>query len=370
MNDSGSPAPGAGNRNKRTIKVLIGALCFLVIAAGVSFYMIYDQLTDDNVRSLFPAPDKTDAPVSSFAVGEAPPPETTPAPQRIVYNGRTYEKNPDIVNLLFLGIDYTDARKDLNLGYRSDVVLVCAVDVKAKKTTLISLPRDTYTTVYHIDEKTGAITKTRQNRVNAAFAFGGGPKSYGYDNAMACVGLFLQRKCKLGKPLEFSLDIPVYFYAGIDIDGIAPVAESVGGVEVTLDYSIPDVGSKGETILLKGAKAENYLRDRHNTPGGDMGRAEKEQIFLVKLAKKIKGLGAADIIINLWDDLQKYVRTNLTTTQMVDFAKTLKNVNLDSIEKYTIPGEGRLKNGDYFYFPDEEKTLELLLKVYYTEVNG
>jgi anionic cell wall polymer biosynthesis LytR-Cps2A-Psr (LCP) family protein len=187
---------------------------------------------------------------------------------------------------------------------------------------------------------------------------------------MACVQLFLQRKCKLETPLDFSLDIPVYFYAGIDIDGIAPVAESVGGVEVTLEYSIPDVGDKGETILLKGIKAENYLRDRHNTPGGDMGRAVKEQDFLIKLAKKIKSMGAADIILNLWDDLQKYVQTNLTTTQMVDFAKVLKNVNIDNIQKYTIPGKGRLKNGDYFYFPDEEESLKLLLQIYYKEIPG
>lgn len=369
MNDVERKAPGPGNKHKRKIRILIGVLCLLIAAIGTAAYIIYDQVTDDNVNSLFPGPDKSAAPAPSYAAGASGVP-VTPPPQKIQYNGKTYEKNPNIVNLLFLGIDYTEARKELNLGYRSDVVLVCAVDTKAKTATLISLPRDTYTTVYNINEKTGAVEKTRQNRVNAAFAFGGGPKAYGYDNAMACVEMFLTRKCKLDTPLDFSLDIPVYLYAGIDIDGIAPVAESVGGVEVTLEYTIPDVGKKGETLLLKGAKAENYLRDRHNTPGGDMGRAVKEQDFLVKLAKKIKGMGAADIILNLWDDLQKYVNTNLTTTQMVDLAKILKNVDVDGIQKYTIPGKGRLKSGDYFYFPDEAATLDMLLKVYYTEIPG
>jgi anionic cell wall polymer biosynthesis LytR-Cps2A-Psr (LCP) family protein len=364
-----SSSPNGKNKNRKVIRILVGVFLLLIAAAGISFYFIYGQITDDKFGSLFPAPEKTPASTQSLPPG-ASVPAVTPVQHRIVYNGKTYEKNPDIVNLLFLGIDYTEARKELNLGYRSDVVLVCAVDTKAKTVSLISLPRDMYTTVYDINEKTGAITKTRQNRVNAAFAFGGGPKGHGFDNEMACVQLFLQRKCKLETPLDFSLDIPVYFYAGIDIDGIAPVAESVGGVEVTLEYSIPDVGDKGETILLKGIKAENYLRDRHNTPGGDMGRAVKEQDFLIKLAKKIKTMGAADIILNLWDDLQKYVQTNLTTTQMVDFAKVLKNVNIDSIQKYTIPGKGRLKNGDYFYFPDEEESLKLLLQIYYKEIPG
>jgi anionic cell wall polymer biosynthesis LytR-Cps2A-Psr (LCP) family protein len=365
LNDAQIKTPNGRNRNRRKLRVLLGVLLLLIAAAGISVYQIYNSLTDDNVESLFPAPGASNAPVPSDITAASGVPA---ALHKVTYEGKTYEKNPDIVNILFLGIDYTEARKELNLGYRSDVVLVCAVDAKANTAALISLPRDTYTTVYHIDQKTGGITKTRQNRINAAFAFGGGPKGYGYDNEMACVELFLQRKCKLSKPLGFSLDIPVYLYAGIDIDGIAPVAESVGGVEVTLEYTIPEVGNKGETVLLKGASAENYLRDRHHTPGGDMGRAKKEQDFLVLLAKKIKNMGAADIILSLWDDLQKYVTTNLTTTQMVDLAKILKKVDIDSIEKYTIPGEGRTKNGDYFFFPDEEACLKLFLQIYYNEI--
>jgi anionic cell wall polymer biosynthesis LytR-Cps2A-Psr (LCP) family protein len=370
LNDvESSGQPKAGNRNKKLIKVLLGVCCLLIAGAGLSIYIIFDRVTGDNVDSLFPGPDKTQAPAVS-AAGPAGSSAPTPPPQRIMYNGKTYEKNNDIVSLLFLGIDYTEARKELNLGYRSDVVLVCAVDTRAKTAALISLPRDTYTTVFDIDTKTREVKKKRQNRINAAFAFGGGPEGYGFENEMACVEMFLKRECKLNTALGFTLDIPVYLYAGIDIDGIAPVAESVGGVTVTLEYGIPDVGNQGETVLLKGAKAEAYLRDRHNTPGGDMGRAVKEQDFLIKLAKKLKDMGAADIILNLWDDLQKYVRTNLTTTQMVDLAKILRNVDIDGIARYTIPGKGRLKNGDYFYFPDEEGTLELLLNVYYRQVAG
>jgi LCP family protein required for cell wall assembly len=337
----------------------------LIICTGVSLYIIYQQITDDNASSLFENPKQT----SAFAPAENVGSQNTDMPQvkTIEYNGKTYAKNEDIVNLLFLGVDYTKDRADLNLGYRADVVLVCAVDIASKKATLISLPRDLYTTMYEIDTGTGQITKTKQNRVNAAFAFGGGPRYYGYNNETACVEMFMQRECMLETPLDFTLDIPVYLYAGIDIDGIAPVADSIGGIEVTLEYSIPDVGKKGETILLKGKKAETYLRDRKHTPGGDIGRAKKEQDFMLRLAKKIKNMGAADIILSLWDDLQKYVDTGLNTTQMVDFAKILMSVDIDSIEKHTIPGEGTT-TAPYYYIHDEEATLKLLLEVYYHEV--
>ncbi len=362
MNDKKNyEVPVSKHRNNRSIKILLAFLCVLIICAGVSFYIIYRQITNDDTHSLFDNPVKPPVAAESFeSVGDAS--------KTVTYGGKTYEKNEDIVNLLFLGIDYTKDRAHLKLGYRADVVLVCAVDTAAKKATLISLPRDLYTTMHDIDVDTGKVTKTKQNRVNAAFAFGGGPKHYGYDNSMSCVEMFFKRECKLETPLDFTLDIPVYLYAGIDIDGIAPVADSVGGIEVKLEYGIPGVGRKGETVLLKGKKAEIYLRDRKNTPGGDLGRAKKEQDFMLKLAKKIKSMGAIEIILRLWDDLNKYVDTGLNTTQMLDFAKILMKVNIDEIEKYTIPGKSATKSGVSYYIHDEEETLKLLLDVYYNEV--
>jgi LCP family protein required for cell wall assembly len=351
--------PNPKNKNSKAIRVLLVVFCLLIICTGVSFYVIYNEIKTDDPSSLFENPHRTFAPQNG---GTSPEKYET-----IEYNGKTYVRNNDIINLLFLGIDSNASREDRHMGYRSDMVLVCAVDTAAKKVTLISLPRDTYTTVYNISADTGEIEKTRQNRVNAAFAFGGGPSHYGYQNAMACVELFLQRECELKNKLDFTLDIPVYLYAGIDMDGIIPVADSVGGIEVTLEYSIPGVGNKGQTVLLKGKKAETYLRDRHHTPGGDLGRAEKEQDFMIRLAKKIKGMGAVDIIVSLYDELQNYVDTNLNTTQMADLAKILMGVDLDEADKYIIPGKGDTLNGAYYYMPDEQATLELLLKVYYKE---
>ncbi len=362
MNDHDNYTAPVRNKNSKAIKTLLVIFCLLIISTGVALFVIYDQIRSDDPSSLFSDPHKTFTPQGG-----------TDAPSKnhdtIVYKGKTYVRNDDIVNILFLGIDYTDERADLKLGYRSDVVLVCAVDTATKKVSLISFPRDTRTSQYKIDADTGKITKTVQDKITNAYSFGGGPKHYGADNSMAAVQMFLQRECKLKKKLDFTLDIPVYFYASIDIDGIAPVAESVGGVKVTLDYDQPGVGEKGDTVLLKGEKAEIYLRDRHNTPGGDLGRAEKEQDFMIKLAKKIKSMGAVDIILNLYDDLQKYVSTNLNTTQMVDLAKILMGVDLDSADKFTIPGKGDTINGTYYYVPDEKATLEMLLKVYYKEAS-
>jgi len=140
---------------------------------------------------------------------------------------------------------------------------------------------------------------------------------------MACVQMFLQRQSNLKTKLGFSLDIPVYLYASIDIDGIAPVASAVGGIQVTLQDSIPGVGEKGQTILLKGAGSRDIYPRQAHTTGADIGRASKEQDFMMKLAKKDKEHGRRRRGNKTIRPASEICAYNLTTIQMVDFAKIL-----------------------------------------------
>lgn len=361
------------SRYRGLIKALIAVFCVLV--AGVVAIGIYfiSRWKDDDYSSLQSglvalAPAPSEEPSESADINAAAVPAPTPDDESaIVCNGQTYVKNKNIVNLLFLGIDTNADRKKNMRGYRSDMLMVCAVDIDAKKATLISIPRDTYTTMYKVDENTGAIKEIVQDKINAAYSYGGGATHYSYANAMACVEMFLERRCELTQPLGFELDIPVYLYAGVDMDGITHVASAVGGVDVTLDQSIPGVGKKGETVTLKYKNAFEFITNRKDT-GGDESRAAHQQQFMIALAKKIKNMGPVDMILSLYDDLQKYVWTNLNTDQMIDFAKILTKVDIDSIEMRMVTGKGETK-GSYHTLHDEEATLQLLLDVYYTKVS-
>lgn len=355
------------NKNRKALKVLLVIFCFLIIAIGVSVYVLYGIITDDGADSLFLDPRDDDITVAEVEDGIVLPNEPEESGS-IEYNGKKYEKNENIVNLLFLGIDTNTERKINMMGYRSDMVMVCAIDTVTNEVTLISIPRDTYTTVYEIDDDTGKVVKTVQQKINAAYSFGGGATKYSYQNAMACVEMFLERRCELEDPLDFTLDIPVYHYAGIDMDGIPQVAAAVGGVEITLERNIPGVGSKGQTVRLKYDNAELYVRTREDA-GGDLDRARRQQKFMLALAKNIKDMGAVDIIVSLYDDLQKYVGTKLNTNQMLDFAKILMKTNIDSIDNITIPTEGKRISGKSYQIHNEQETLEILLDVYYNEVS-
>lgn len=365
--------------NRKLFKILLGVFCLLVIGAGISIYALYGVITNDDAssllveRSLYQVP-KVEEPITT-QIAQVPvediASQQTPAQTEasgITYNGTTYIKNENVVNILFLGIDTNTARRVNMAGYRSDMVMICAVDIEAKSATLISIPRDTRTTVQKVDEETGVITQTLEWKINTAYSYGGGATKYSYPNAMACVQMFLERNITLDQSLDFTLDVPVYLYAGIDMDGIPHVAKSVGGVPITLEKSIPDVGSAGQTVNLKYDNSVIYLTNRHET-GGDLDRARRQQKFMLSLASKIKDMNAPEIIIGLYDDLNRYVNTNLNSTQMLDLAKILMQTNIESINLITIPGTGKKIDGTYFILHDEAATMEILLDVYYTKVN-
>ncbi len=353
----------AKNKNSKKLRILLAVLGTLVAGFIVVAILIGLEITSDDYSSIMSTPEvvvKDSEGIQDAAVAE-------PIMEDVItYNGKKYQKNNAIVNLLFLGVDSSSER--VGLGYRSDMMMICAVDTANKTATLLSIPRDTYTNVDKIDDHTGNVINTELNRLNAAYAFGGGPNNYSAANSMSCIQRFLERRCDLVNQLGFTLDIPVNFYASLNMDGITQVCKAVDGVEVTLDTNIPGVGRKGETVTLKYDKAEAYLRNRHHSEGSDFGRTSHQRTFMIALAKKVKSMGAVDIILNLYDELEKYVRTNLNTDQMLDFAKILKNVDIDSIQQLTIPGESKTIDGSSVVIHDEQGTLEMLLSIYYTEV--
>ncbi len=361
--------PGSGrpaNRHSKQLKIMLAALGVLVAGLVVVGVVIYGRLTSDDVTALLV---QTSTPNPADDVNPSVSGIQTKAPEKatISYNGKKYERNENIVNIVFLGIDSEAERGALN---HSDMMIVCAVDTVTKKAKLLTIPRDIWTDVSKIDTKTGKITKMIKQRLNTAYLFGGGPNKFGASNTKACIQNFLERKNELQTPLGFTLDIPVPFFVSIDMDGISKITDAVGGIEVTLDTTIPDVGRKGKTITLKGQKAEDYLRDRHNTAGSDFGRTARQRSFMIQLAKKIKSLGAVDLVTKLYEPFKTYGHTDLSIDQAVAFAKLLSGMDIDAIEQLVIPcypGKAGEDEKDVL-FDDEAATLDMLLSIYYTEV--
>ena len=334
------------NRMKWIKALTVTLLVLIVCMIGTVAYAIvqYKDIRNNPLKQLVSEPDPTASGIVNDNLSE------------IVVGGKTYVEKPGMVNLLFLGIDIMDSRGGAKLGYRSDMIMVCAVDTVENKATLISIPRDTRAEVTKLN-KEGKIVATESNRINTAFAYGFDLEKYSWLNSMYCIKNFLN--------CDELFDIDISYYAGIDIDGISEIADALGGVTVTLDMDFPGLGEQGEEITLKGDDAKAYVRTRHGV-GGDLKRAYRQQQFMLAIARKVQSMGAVSAIPKIYDKVIQYVTTNLNMDQILSFATILDKLNIDEIEHVTIPTSTDKENPN-FLAADEDGLKDIMLSTYYTE---
>lgn len=150
--------------------------------------------------------------------------------------------------------------------YRSDTMMIAHITANRKKVYLVSIPRDTYTTIH---DQTGRARSTQ--KINDAFS------EYGPDGAISTV--------------EHLTNLRMAHLAVIDWDGFKALSKAVGGVPVYIPRAFYDPKQKvrwdaGEQTL-EGAKALAYVRTRYGLLRGDFDRIARQQNFLRSLMKKV-----------------------------------------------------------------------------------
>ncbi|HOV70047.1 MAG TPA: LCP family protein [Clostridia bacterium] len=241
--------------------------------------------------------------------------------------------NNDLYTVLFIGVDTDEERKAQNKGYNADTLILISLDVKTNKTYLISIPRDTKAIINKVNSK-GQITGERTDKINAAFGYGLGMDKYGCENTCAAV--------------ERLLEVPVRKYVAIDMDGIAPLTDAIGGVELVIDADFSAWGMpKGSLQLLDGEKAYRYVRTRKDvgTGGSDIARTKRQLRFVNAYLQKVKQLNP---VTTYWYNrhlIDKYVHTNISNEDMYVYAQLLINADFEDSFSVSLPG-----SGDGFYW--------------------
>ncbi len=145
-------------------------------------------------------------------------------------------------------------------GRRTDTIILVHVPSGGGKSSLISIPRDSFL----------PIPGNGENKVNAAFAIGG-PKL-------------------LVRTVEQATGIPIDGYVEIGLGGFASVVDSLGGVDLCVPRTIKDekahINLKKGCQTLDGRNALGYVRARYSDPKGDIGRAERQRQFLGAVMKQ------------------------------------------------------------------------------------
>jgi len=334
--------PKKKKKKKRSkLKItLIVLLVLLLVAAGIGGYFFL------RFKKIYDAPEEV--------ITATPVPE--PEREYITYNGELYYENPDIARFVLFGIDSSEIRDQRGAGARTDVMIVVAVDVKQNKITGIEIPRDTKAEVDLLDQD-GNVTDTMVTKINGAFQFGGREMGHGAQNSLNAINKLLS--------IDGKYDLKLTDYAGINIDGIGPLATAVGGVPVTLKNNIEGIGSRGETVTLKGKKAETFCRVRKGADltGSDIDRGKRQMDFIFGFISKVRKLGIGEIA-GIVSQVIQYTFTNLSMDEIVAYASVALKVPNENIDIIQLPGEDKL-DGLWYFIVDEEGMEQIVIDTFY-----
>lgn len=240
--------PTRTRRSRVLPKVAIGAALAVVLALGGFF--TYAGSVDHAVETNLQQADELPPDIPEEP-GDVPrPPKSASASAAI--------------NYVIIGSDSRTA--DPGQG-RSDVLMVLHLDGDRRGASLISFPRDMYV----------AIPGHGKNKINAAYAFGGAPLTV--------------------RTLEALLDVRMDHVAIIDFTGFIALTDELGGVTVDNPYASVSQGYDfpvGE-VTVRGEQALAYVRERHQLPGGDLSRAERQRLVVQAMLAKV---GSKDVLLN------------------------------------------------------------------------
>ncbi|QBO36057.1 LytR family transcriptional regulator [Periweissella cryptocerci] len=261
------------------------------------------------------------------------------------------------VSVLLLGTD----TGSLNRAYtgRTDSIMIASINPKTKTTTLMSIPRDS---MVSIPKSQGTAFQFPQ-KINAAYEFPDDGKGHPETTIST---------------LQDFLNVPIDFYALINMGGMKTMIDKVGGIRVksplTFTYkpsnTRPPVYKfyKGTTKYeyakdginfvtkrtMDGKAALAFSRMRYTDPQGDYGRQKRQRLVLTALAKESGKLSSL-LTPGFFDTMSDNIQTNLSFDDLVTMASNYK-VAADHIKSDHMQGYGYNYNGTAFeIMPTSEK---------------
>lgn len=239
------------------------------------------------------------------------------------------EKPSHVFNILLIG-------KDGGENSRSDSMILCTVNTKARTLVMTSFLRDLYVAI----PGWGG-----HNRLNAAYALGG--------------------RELLDKALEQNFGVRVDHNIEVDFSGFESVIAVFGGVRMELTAEeaayLGDGLTEGSNFLTP-AQALRYVRLRKI--GSDFGRTERQRKLLLSLMAASKELGYEQLVA-LKEKLEPLVEDDMSSAQMAVYMLEILPI-LDELTVTTqyIPAPGAFRretvDGKDVLVPDLKANYEIL----------
>lgn len=283
----------------------------------------------------------------------------------IEYKGSMYVPKSHLKTILLLGIDQysedVEQENSFNNGGQADFIVLLVIDDEEKEITPIQIDRDTMVDVTILGIL-GNETGTRYTQICLAHGFGDGK----------------ERSCLLQRDAvsRLMLGVNITHYIAMNLDGIAALNDSVGGVTVKIedDFSALDPSmTAGSSITLRGIQAEYFVRNRMEIGIGtnearSLRQSEYWKQFISIIDQKLEKENNTDFIQALLDQLNTYLTTNIRQGKMINEIWNDRDYVMQEIihlaGTYTLGEDGFVE-----FHIDEEALEKIIMNLFYQKVS-
>lgn len=279
-----------------------------------------------------------------------------------VIDGETYYYQPDILNILCVGIDkegeLTGVDYSGNSRGQSDAIFLISLDLRKKDIRIITVPRDTVVNLEMYDVL-GNYMGTAEGQIALQYAYGDG----------------MQQSAELvsDRVSDIFGTILISGYAVFDLECIQILNDLIGGVDVTMDqdYTMLDEAFvEGETVHLTGEQTMHFVRNRDTEiPASAYTRLNRQKLYLEAFATQAKlaikeniGLPAA-----ILEEVKNYMVTDMSTAQILYLATEVVNYDFSGDSMYVLEGSIVNNNGYEWYYLDQDALNELKIRLFYVK---
>ena len=232
--------------------------------------------------------------------------------QRITYQGSDYEYNSQIKVIMFVGIDSEGELTTYNrysVAPRADTIDLLILDDYHKKMKLLTISRDTITTIDRY-----AMNGERRNpydtQIGYAFSYGDGGKA-------SCENL------------------------------VNAVSRLLGGVPIH-EYVVTNTSS---------------------LPFSNNGRMERQGEYIREYLKKFREMILEDPeqAWNQMETMRDSMLTSITKNQYLKLADLMGGENLSDADCYYLEGKNVQEGIHDAFYPEEEKLYDMIVELFYLE---
>src|SRR3954471_11015427 len=296
------PGPGQHRgRRRRRWPFVVGALVVVALAVAVGARLVVRQAVAGYDRNI----ERFGDPFAQI-----------PATVRPASTAQT-----GALNLLLLGSDSRISAGDPSQwsvgAQRTDAIMLVHVQADRKAAYVVSIPRDSWV----------PIPGHGSAKINAAFSWGG--------------------PALMVRTVESVTGVHVDHLVIADFDGFQQLTDDLGGVDIKVPKATHDERATWTAGVhhMSGKDALNYVRQRHNLPGGDFDRVKRQQAWIRAVVRKLVASGtmANPVALNrALTTLSKAVATDtaLDIDKLGALVSSLADMDPGELRYLTMPTAG------------------------------